>query len=408
MYYNAWENDFSDSALVSILGEFDKGLDSLNLSVTRKKRLSEKFDKAKDIGIDLLKHSLPIAVKALTANVVDINQVTDAAIAELGEGYSKALITKYQKSKESLKEFREKLQEFVRDMTKGNTKFSGKPLVIFIDELDRCRPNFALEVLEKTKHFFNTKGIVFIYSFDKAQLGASIRALYGEMDVDGYLRRFFDLIYKLPSSDNDNFLDYLFDKYDIASYLHTRRNSQDDYDNIYETIKGLFPLFQFSLRTQEQIVTQLVFALLSTPPKRKLLPFALIILLILKAVNEKMYYKFISGHAQPEEIIDFIESKPESKEFFDKPIGNLCRGSIIGLAPTKDVYGRFSFPMLEEYTKKANETDASPELVFDVRIMRELINSDFRNPDAVMKNLTSKIEFITNFEEENFKDIMQD
>ena len=196
------------------------------MSKSRRKRIDEKFTKAKEVGADLLKKGIPIAVRVLSSGLLDSNQIVESAISELGENYSKDLIDKYEKSKESIQKFREKLECFVSEMTKASTKFANKPLVIFIDELDRCRPDYALDVLEKSKHLFNIEGIIFIYSFDKKQLGFSVRSLYGnEMDVDGYLRRFFDLVYKLPSPNIENFISYLFSSYDLNTFFQSRGRS---------------------------------------------------------------------------------------------------------------------------------------------------------------------------------------
>ena len=53
-----------------------------------------------------------------------------------------------------------------------------KPLVVIIDELDRCRPNYSVEMLEKVKHFFSTKGVVFVLVMHKKQLEESIKGVY--------------------------------------------------------------------------------------------------------------------------------------------------------------------------------------------------------------------------------------
>lgn len=72
-------------------------------------------------------------------------------------------------------------------------------LVIFIDELDRCRPSYALEMLERTKHYFDDDRIIFIVSVNKEQLIHTISNYYGTgFDSTGYLNKFFDLEAHLP------------------------------------------------------------------------------------------------------------------------------------------------------------------------------------------------------------------
>lgn len=72
-------------------------------------------------------------------------------------------------------------------------------LVVFIDELDRCRPTFAVEMLEKIKHYFSDDRIIFVVSTNKEQLSHTIKRYYGdEFDSTRYLNKFFDLNIGLP------------------------------------------------------------------------------------------------------------------------------------------------------------------------------------------------------------------
>ena len=131
----------------------------------------------------------------------------------LGACLAKEQIEKYEKSKQILKEFKENLSKLAECYSSTN---ETKPLIIFIDELDRCRPNFAIEVLEKAKHLFNVDNIIFILAADKSQLAHSIRAVYGQgLDVNGYLRRFIDFDYLLPSPVGSVYIKYLVTKWDL-------------------------------------------------------------------------------------------------------------------------------------------------------------------------------------------------
>ena len=73
------------------------------------------------------------------------------------------------------------------------------PKFVLVDELDRCRPTYAVSLLERIKHFFDVDDVVFVIATDTAQLQHSIRGAYGgEFDGERYLRRFFDLTYRFP------------------------------------------------------------------------------------------------------------------------------------------------------------------------------------------------------------------
>ncbi len=91
----------------------------------------------------------------------------------------------------------------VKKRFKDNLKnlSSEKKIIIFIDELDRCRPDFAIETLEIVKHYFDIPNIVFVLSLDIEQLSHSIATCYGQnMDSSGYLRRFIDFQVNIPKA----------------------------------------------------------------------------------------------------------------------------------------------------------------------------------------------------------------
>ena len=76
-----------------------------------------------------------------------------------------------------------------------------------IDELDRCRPSYATELLEIAKHLFSVDRIVFVLAINRSELAHSVKALYGsKFDAKGYLGRFFDLDYLLPAPDRQQFV----------------------------------------------------------------------------------------------------------------------------------------------------------------------------------------------------------
>lgn len=86
----------------------------------------------------------------------------------------------------------------------------GEKLIIFIDELDRCKPTFAVEVLETIKHYFDDDRIVFIMSMNKNQLVHTISNCYGDgFDSSDYLNKFFDIPIQLPPVDTTHYFQSL-------------------------------------------------------------------------------------------------------------------------------------------------------------------------------------------------------
>lgn len=111
----------------------------------------------------------------------------------------------------------EDIKECVRDVFNDIIVEKAEKLVIFIDELDRCKPSFAIEMLERIKHYFDDERIIFVVSLNKEQLIHTISNYYGsEFDAARYLNRFFDISVNLPEisryqkqkiqcSDSENF-----------------------------------------------------------------------------------------------------------------------------------------------------------------------------------------------------------
>ena len=148
----------------------------------------------------------PVGIGLATGGVLQLDSSTESAASELTQDLAESAIAHYQKDKAAVAEFREGLQALASD--------SSKPLVVLIDELDRCRPDYAVRMLERIKHLFGVDGVVFVLGIDRVQLGHSVRSMFGqEMDVDGYLRRFIDLSCPLPHVPLSDFV-----KQSIAHY----------------------------------------------------------------------------------------------------------------------------------------------------------------------------------------------
>ena len=83
----------------------------------------------------------------------------------------------------------------------------NKPTVVLIDELDRCRPSYAIELLETAKHIFGVDNVVFVLAVNREELAHSVKALYGsEFGANGYLGRFFDIDFRLPAPNRQAFI----------------------------------------------------------------------------------------------------------------------------------------------------------------------------------------------------------
>ena len=165
LHFNAWENDFSDDALISLIGEVSSGIQE-RFEDKGHEVLVERLEKVKRFGAAIAKRAIPVTMKLATLGALDAEKEVEKTLAEVAEKTAQEQIDKYEESKRGVENFRAELKALVEGVS-GNGE-GAKPFVFIIDELDRCRPTYAIEVLEKVKHFFNVHGVVFVIAIDKA------------------------------------------------------------------------------------------------------------------------------------------------------------------------------------------------------------------------------------------------
>lgn len=124
----------------------------------------------------------------------DLKEAAKCASEGTGDVASKWIEKKlgdYSQEKQSLAHFRDELTKFAAAQM--------KPVVVFIDELDRCRPTFAVQLIERIKHFFDVPNLVFVLLLNREQLENAVRGVYGaETDAATYLGKFVHLFLRLP------------------------------------------------------------------------------------------------------------------------------------------------------------------------------------------------------------------
>ena len=167
----------------------------------------------------------------------------------------------------------------------------GDRLIVFIDELDRCKPDYAVRVLERIKHYFTNERITFVFSINTKELQHTIKRFYGdEFDGYKYLDRFFDLRITLPNAN--------LQKYYLSIGF-------DDNDSIFNLIKNeVIKKYEFELREISKYLKSIKTAknfFIGTPctPTEKGLFFGynyiIPVMLGMKIYNAEMYRDFIDG-----------------------------------------------------------------------------------------------------------------
>lgn len=300
-YFNAWENDFDTEPLIAILGELKKLVGS-----TDKKGFQSLLEK----GVILTKNVLPALAKGIVSKYFDADIACEAIEKSIDAATDilEKEVDEYINKKQGLVEFKAELEKYIK------TNSDGKPVVFIIDELDRCRPDYAVEVLEKIKHFFSVEGIVFVLSIDKTQLGYSIQGHYGshKIDTNEYLRRFIDVEYHLPNPDGKLFSNYLYKYYQFEEFFDSgnRKSSRELREDGSDFISFAIIFFEknkYTLRQQEKLFSHARLVLNTFSSNNYVFPELLFLMIHLRDFEPDFYIDIKNKKLDIQQLVNKIE-----------------------------------------------------------------------------------------------------
>ena len=311
--FNAWETDFSGDPFLALSDEISQGLQRYS-GGSLDAKIASVLKMTKEVAL----RATPGAVRLLTAGILDLSPVFERELGQIAASYAQERISAYQGAKQTLKDFRNTLQDAASSLSESK---GGRPLVVVIDELDRCRPSYAAELLEIAKHLFAVDQVVFVLAVNRDQLAHSIRSLYGaEFDGEAYLRRFFDIDLRLPDPDRGPFIRQALASIQFDEYFSRTRDR--DAMRAYDQIKLLFSTFfaasDISLRTINQAIHHLGLVLATLRPDRRFMGFSAAVALILRTLDPVAYREFMSGQtddaAVSQRILAKVRTDDESTE----------------------------------------------------------------------------------------------
>lgn len=300
LYFNAWENDFENNPFVAITAELKQLIGEED---------SESFKNVIQTGYKLFKKSIPALLKHQYKKHVgeDYDDSMGDLIKDSSEGLFEAFeseVNDYLDRKTNIRKFHHDLENYISQNS------NEKPIVFIIDELDRCRPDYAVSVLENVKHLFSVKGIVFVLSIDKEQLGHAICGAYGSDNIDSneYLRRFIDVEYSLPQPEIRNYISFLIDAYKLNAFfnIEVRKNRElnEEKSGFIDFTCFLFQFKNLSLRQQEKIMIHVGVTLKSFAGNAYILPDLLLYLIYLKLFESDFYNQIKRKELTHQELLD--------------------------------------------------------------------------------------------------------
>ena len=281
--FNAWETDFSDDPLMALYAALEAELGKLS---------TPDYKAALQAGA--------VVVAKLASAIPGMPDLLDTYAAAKGHTETSAIarLARHRDAEEAIRGFKEALAQ----ATKG-----GLPLVVCVDELDRCRPDYAIRFLEATKHIFDVDGVVFVLGVNLSELANSVSALYGSNFKGAtYLRRFVDRFLYLPRADRRRFFDGLLKSVGLAD-----RTEPNTYIRIFLDIFVLGGP-HMSLRDLEQAIYHLGMVLEAIP--REGHPFGMsqdiiaTTLMVFRMVAPDIYRQLIRGEISDLDTLKALNS----------------------------------------------------------------------------------------------------
>ena len=391
--FNAWETDFTGDPFLGLSEELTNGLRGY-----RSGTLNDKIDKVRKAAKDVLRLAVPSAIRLATGGLLDTRLPIEKEVGQALESLAQTRLTEYLDTRESLQSFRTSLEALAADLAESN---HGKPLIVVIDELDRCRPSYAVELLETAKHLFSVDCIVFVLAVNGSELAHSVRAVYGsEFDASGYLRRFFDIDFRLPDVDRRRFIDSALESAGIDALQH--KEAAHTIDVVKSLVPNFFLAPELSLRQISQAIHRLGLVLASVRKDKRTFAAAATVALIMRTIAPDLYHNFVRGQVEDRDAIKALLSR--ERGFKNAHMEHYLEAAIIVAAmeirnPDRDLTLAEPSPLLKQYLESAerqgegNESDVRGQTV--AQIVKDLRTNELLGNRLGFKEAARRIELLS-------------
>jgi len=186
---NAWKNDHILDPLLSVLLSMIEALENIDSKHACQLKRS----------VEALAAFLSVGSSALIESALERVPGGRAVIAGWRAAVAASDKTKGGSVLDGIRQRQKLLDEIRHSLSEVFGRLDGVKTYVFVDELDRCRPDYAISYLEAIKHFFDIKGMVFVLCVDEGQLASAAKAVFGiGLDFDEYFRKFSHRSVRLP------------------------------------------------------------------------------------------------------------------------------------------------------------------------------------------------------------------
>ncbi|ENY71983.1 KAP family P-loop domain-containing protein [Aeromonas diversa CDC 2478-85] len=308
VYIDAWQQDFSDDPLLTVISSI---IDQLRDATGNNVAVPDGI-KSRLLGL------LKVGGKLVIKSAIKKAGLEDGDFSLEGEDADKlvdTLCSNHRERYESIQYLKKEIRQWVEAAVSANLDQlddQGRldyPAFILIDELDRCRPSYAVEMLETIKHIFDISGVVFVLATDTEQLQHAIKVIYGEgFDAESYLGRFFHRRFTLGSISRREFIQQAIS--DKALHYENINVWPEVVDSqvLINILSAICDHFSLNLRKTEQVLDRTIASILNYNGGR----LNLVFLVYLFSLCERSYedYRAVADGKMPA-----TDSHPKLKGF---------------------------------------------------------------------------------------------
>lgn len=245
-HYNCWQYDYYEEPAVAIISAMlgsiqeDEAITALEIENTVKAGWQFAMEKLQEIAGLYIENKIGVNLVSLANDIKNIKDQNEE------KSYSFDKMFNFNKT---IEQVQDNLEEIAKERT----------IVLVVDELDRCVPQYTIKVLERIHHIFaGLENIVVILAIDRNQLEHSVEEMFGvnqstnSMSVEKYLKKFIDFSMTL---DNGKINDNLIDKYEFYFKKFFFNGELKNKEEIVEIISKL--LIGMDIRIQEKLIEKI-------------------------------------------------------------------------------------------------------------------------------------------------------
>lgn len=354
--YNCWKYDYYEEPLIAIVASMIDAIDK------KTKLWDDKEERAKVLGI--LKAVGTSLMSMANSGIkdklgLDLKEAIDTIKSALDEEQNKVKESHEYDSYYSFNQVLKALQNQLRVLSYDYT------VVILVDELDRCLPEYAIKVLERLHHLTESvPNTITVIAMDKNQIENCIFQVFGHPNPEQYLKKFIQFSVQLDvGTVTEKFIErhnryfQLFDKDKIL------------FDDSMEEFLQSF-LKAITVREQEQLIARaylihkLVFGEKSDKKDYSFLCAELLIVILDFCYNGKKRFSKWLDYI-PKKGTDIKHQLPVFFEFFDKKIDlsvRKARGNIYIVNSPKSLYGAIIYMWDQVYENPFRKFIVCPKL----------------------------------------------